>query len=410
MPRPMASAATGVSDPRRRCETSAASARTRARIRIAGGIRRVPYPSRRPRRGRGRPRRMTPRTTSKASAKAFVGMLLDNHHGPDRRVDMEVEMLHGAGADVRVVAWDRRPAERQEAERDEPWAGEPVELVRISHPAPAVGGLTSIRRVMALGRRVWRARRKLLAGARVLVVHDLYLLPLGVALSLRTGLPLVYDAHEEFALMEGERYPRWVLKLVTAVETLLARRAALVVVPGHTRRPRWERVGMRPLVVPNLGRRVEPLRDGKDEWDLAYCGGLAEVRRTDLLVSLARERPDIRIAVAGNGRATDELAEAAAALPNLEFHGEISTPDEFLARARTIYYGLDPNHPYAPASCPNTIYQAIRVGRPVLYFGGGEIENFLARFRVGLRLEPDTGALADAVDRVRGGEDGWEFE
>jgi Glycosyl transferase 4-like domain len=353
---------------------------------------------------------MTERTTNEASTRPLVVMLLDNHHGPDRRVDMEVEMLHAAGADVRVVAWDRRSDERREAGRDEPWPGEPVELVRIPHPAPAVGGLTSIRRVAALGRRVWRARRRLLFGARVLVVHDLYLLPLGVALSLRTGLPLVYDAHEEFALMEGGRYPRWVLRLVTAVETLLARRAALVVVPGHTRRPRWEAGGIEPLVVPNLGRKVEPIRSGADEWDLAYCGGLAEVRRMDLLVSLARERPDIRIAVAGNGRATDELAEAAAALPNLEFHGEISTPDEFLSRARTIYYGLDPGHPYSPASCPNTIYQAIRVGRPVLYFGGGEIESFLERFRVGLRLDPDTGALADAVDRVRGGEDGWDFE
>jgi len=197
---------------------------------------------------------------------------------------------------------------------------------------------------------------------------------------------------------------------VTAVETLLARRAALVVVPGRTRVRRWEAAGIRPIVLPNMGRRVARLGGSDPEWDLAYCGGLAEVRRLDLLVALARTRPDLRIAVAGNGRGADVVEREAAALPNLEFHGEITAPDEFLARARTIYYGLDPAHPYAPKSCPNTIYQAVRVGRPVVYFGGGEIEHFLDEFRVGLRVEPEPAALADAVDRVRGGEDGWDFD
>jgi glycosyltransferase involved in cell wall biosynthesis len=270
--------------------------------------------------------------------------------------------------------------------------------------------LTSIRRAADYSRRVLRSRRRLLAGASVLVVHDIILLPLGWALSRRTGLPLVYDAHEEFAAMEGGRYPPWVLRVVTAVETLLARRASLVVVPGRTRAPRWESAGIRPVILPNVGRKVEPIRGTEPEWDLAYCGGLAEVRRLDLLIDLARARPDLRIAVAGAGRSQGSLAEAAATLPNLEFRGEISEPDEFLARARTIYYGLDPSHSYSPKSCPNTIYQAIRVGRPVVYFGGGEIEEFLKEFRVGLKLDPDPDALADAVDRVRHEQDDWDFD
>jgi hypothetical protein len=38
-----------------------------------------------------------------------VVMLLDNHHGVDRRIRMESSLLLAAGADVRVIAWDRRP-------------------------------------------------------------------------------------------------------------------------------------------------------------------------------------------------------------------------------------------------------------------------------------------------------------
>jgi hypothetical protein len=337
-------------------------------------------------------------------------MLLDNHHGPDRRVDMEVEMLAEAGVRVRVIAWDRRDRRTARAAARTGWRGAPVELIRVPVPAPPVGGLASIGRVGAFARSVWRARRRLLAGADVLVAHDIYLLPLAWALSLRTRLPLVYDAHEEFAAMEGGRYPDPVLGAVEGVESLLARRAAMVVVPGETRVPRWERVGIEPLVVPNVGRRAGRMEPPDAEVDIAYCGGLSEKRRLDLLVDLARSRPDLRVAVAGEGRAEDWLGEAAAELPNLEFDGETTAPDEFLARARAVYYGLDPEHPYAARSCPNTLYQAVRVGRPIVHLGGGEIDRLAARYRIGRRTDPTADALAAVVDELPRLSGTWEFE
>ena len=337
-------------------------------------------------------------------------MLLDNHHGPDRRVDMEVEMLAEAGLRTRVIAWDRREPGSARAANAGDWPGAPVDLVRVPVPAPAVGGLASIRRAGAFGRRVWRDRGRLLAGADVLVAHDIYLLPLAWALSVRCRLPLVYDAHEEFAPMEGGRYPDALLAAVEAFESLLARRAALVVVPGETRVPRWRRVGIDPLVVPNVGRRATRIEAPEPEVDIAYCGGLSEKRRLDLLVELARERPDLRVAVAGEGRAEAWIGEAAAELPNLEFAGEISTPDEFLARARAVYYGLDPGHPYAARSCPNTLYQAVRVGRPLVHFGGGEIDRLAGRYDIGCRTQPSADAIAAVIDQLPDLAGTWEFE
>jgi Glycosyl transferase 4-like domain/Glycosyl transferases group 1 len=335
-------------------------------------------------------------------------MLLDNHHGPDRRIDMEVEMLREAGAEVRVIAWDRRPPDARAAAAGSPWRGAPVDLVRIPLAAPPTGGLAAIRRAATFSARVWRAHRRLLRGAQVIVANDLYLLPLGWALSLRTGLPLVYDAHEEFAAMEGGRYPDWLLRAVTLVETLMARRAAVVVVPGETRVPRWRQAGIDPVVLPNVGRRVARLDPPEPVWDLAYVGGLEGTRRLDLLVELARARPDLRIAVAGEGRYEDMVTQAASELTNFEFHGETSAPDDFLARSRAIYYGMEPSHPYTPKACPNTLYQAVRVGRPIVYFGGGEIERFLDSFRVGMEVDPDPRALASAIDRLP--ECAWQFD
>jgi glycosyltransferase involved in cell wall biosynthesis len=283
-------------------------------------------------------------------------------------------------------------------------------LVRIPVPAPPVGGLSSIRRTAVFAARVWRARARLLRDASVLVVHDLYLLPLGWALSLRTGLPLVYDAHEEFAALEHGRYPPLLLRAVGRLETVLARRASVVVVPGETRTPRWEAAGIRPLVLPNVGRRVERIEAREASWDIAFCGGLSEDRRLDLLVDLARERPDLRVAIAGEGRSEPAVAEAARQLPNLDFIGYTTEPDEFLARARALYYGLEPTHPYAAKACPNTLYQAVRVGRPVLYLGGGEIERFSGQFRVAVQVAPLASALASEIDRLAERNGVWEFE
>jgi hypothetical protein len=341
----------------------------------------------------------------------LVAMLLDNHHGPDRRIDMEVEMLNEGGLRARVIAWDRREPEAARAASAAAWRGAPLELVRIPVPAPAVGGLASIRRMSVFARKVVRNHRRLLDGAGVLVVHDIYLLPLGVALSIRTGLPLVYDAHEDFRAMEGGRYPDALLVAVEALETMLARRAVLVVVPGETRAERWQRVGIEPLVLRNMGRRAERISAPSASADLAYCGGLSEERRLDLLVDLARNRPDLRIAVAGEGRAEDWVAQSAAELPNLTFVGEISNPDEFLAQARAVYYGLDPRRPYAPKACPNTLYQAVRVGRPLIHLGGGgEADRFGAQFNVGRCVEPEVDAIADLLDELPALEKTWEFD
>ncbi|MCW2967229.1 MAG: hypothetical protein JWM71_1001, partial [Solirubrobacteraceae bacterium] len=50
-----------------------------------------------------------------------VTMLLDNHYGPDRRVERETELLSAAGHEIDILAWDRRPDGADEELRT-PWA------------------------------------------------------------------------------------------------------------------------------------------------------------------------------------------------------------------------------------------------------------------------------------------------
>jgi glycosyltransferase involved in cell wall biosynthesis len=343
---------------------------------------------------------------SSPSGAQRVVMLLDNHYGPDPRVAFERELLERDGVPTRILAWDRRSGGEVP---DPEIAG--TDVVRIAVPAPSGGGWRSFVAVVQFGIRVWRGRRGLLEGASLLIVHDVYLLPLGWLLAHHLRLPFVYDAHEEWARMEADRYPKWALRLVTTVESRLARSAFAVAVPGASRTARWDGIlNKPPIVLPNLVRSDRPEAGvGGDDWDLLYVGTVSEGRRPDLLVELARLRPDLRVGVAGRGRSVGYVARAAEELPNLSYLGWRSDADELLARTTAIYYGLDPEHPYSDVACPNTLYQALLHRKPLIFFCGGEPAQLANQFKIGIRCEASVHALSAAVDHISAAGD-WEFD
>jgi glycosyltransferase involved in cell wall biosynthesis len=338
-------------------------------------------------------------------------MLLDNHYGPDPRVEFELDLLREADTPVRVIAWDRRADGGVSPSVDESVPGATV--VRVPVPAPPGGGRRSLVAMARFGRRVWRDRSELLRDVSTLVVHDVYLLPLGWLLAQRERIPFVYDAHEEYGRMEATRYPAWFLRVVTAIESRLARDAAAVIVPGRSRRKRWLRARRdHPIVLPNIGRGRERSRDRtQSQWDVLYAGTLSRERRIDLLLELARVRPDLSIAVAGRGRAADQVAAEAENLPNLTYLGWRHDAETLFAGARSVYYGLDPSHPYSDVACPNTLYQALRHGRPLVFFCGGEMEELASEFKIGIRCKAGVADLAAAVDEILATPDeAWEFD
>jgi hypothetical protein len=83
--------------------------------------------------------------------------------------------------------------------------------------------------------------------------------------------------------------------------------------------------------------------------------------------------------------------------------------DALFARARSIYYGLDPSHPYSDVACPNTLYQALRHRKPLVFFCGGEPAALASEFRIGIRCAPTAKDLAIAVETALA-ERSWEFD
>src|SRR5207237_10748121 len=145
-------------------------------------------------------------------------------------------------------------------------------------------------------------------------------------------------------------------------------------------------------------------------WDLAYVSAtLTANGRPDLFLEVARRRPELRFALAGKLSPARELERAALAAPNVDWLGWVDDPRKVMARSRAVFYGLDPRHPYSSSACPNTLYDALRVRRPLIFFCGGEPEELLGRFRIGIKCAPTADALLDALDEARGGSS-WEFD
>jgi glycosyltransferase involved in cell wall biosynthesis len=336
-------------------------------------------------------------------------MLLDNHYGPDRRVQREVELLSREHLEVAIIAWDRRTAPGSAV----PALPTGVRLMRVNVPAPAGGGARSLLALVRFAMLAWRLHRDVICGAGLIVVHDIYLLPFGVVLRRLLGTRLVYDAHEDYAVMERGRLPEWLLSRVADAEASLARRAALVVVPGRVRQRRWTAAGLPPpVVLSNCGpteRHQGAARSVRDEWDLIHSGTIDDTRRPDLLLDLARNRPELRVVIIGKGRAASKIAAQAAELPNVDFLGWVDDPENLLRRSRAVYYGLDPDDAYAAVACPNNLYQALRADRPLIFFCGGEPAELAKIFRIGFRIEANVGDLTRSVDLVRSGDISWEF-
>ena len=136
---------------------------------------------------------------------------------------------------------------------------------------------------------------------------------------------------------------------------------------------------------------------------------LAPDRRPDIFLEVARRRPDLRFALASDGRWGREAEETARALTNVDWLGWVDDAVAILARSRAAFYGLDPAHSYASLACPNTLFDALRAGRPLIFFCGGEPQELLARFRIGIQCAPTADALLEALDEALAGA-AWECE
>jgi Glycosyl transferase 4-like domain len=322
---------------------------------------------------------------------------------PNSRVQRTARALDAAGWNVRVLAWDRE-AQRPRHARDGRIRVD-HSLVR-SHSGRGATQLAYLLRALHSHTRAIRADPP-----DVLHVVDLPVLAGALAMwPLGGGRRLVYDAFELYALMQAERYPRWLLRGVDIAERLLPRRADLVITPGAGRAAWFAERGIDSVVVGNwidaperpqsraAARRA--LGIPAERFMILYAGDLETSRDIQALLRHAERSPGDLIVIAGRGAQATAVERFANRLPNVRWDGWLESTDAHHAAADVLYYALHRDHPYAAHPAPNNLYAAIAHGVPLIHRGQGEIGVLAREAEIGVAFDDDP-SLDAAVDRLR---------
>jgi glycosyltransferase involved in cell wall biosynthesis len=324
-------------------------------------------------------------------------MLLDNSFKPDPRVLREAEALVQAGAIVKIVAWDRD----EEVSKPEREIVNGVEVVRIPIKTKRHLG---VKQIIPYLRFAFRALR-LIRSQKVDVVHchDLPDLPIGILIKTIKRVPLVYDAHEIYWIMDLTRYPKVISYLQKVGELFLLRWVDVLITVGKKRvqyyRPHYRKevclVGN--YYDPRNGdgekRKIfrEDIGIPEDAFVITYAGTLSKVRGVDVIVECAdrfkREGRNVHFVMAGVGADEKLVREAASRNDHVHFLGWVSNLENAFAASDALVYMMRLSHPYTHYNSPNNLYLSIAWRLPLIGVAAGEIEDTLVSNQSGMLID-----------------------
>jgi glycosyltransferase involved in cell wall biosynthesis len=212
----------------------------------------------------------------------------------------------------------------------------------------------------------------------VIHCHDLYTLPIGVALKLRTGKPLIYDSHEYYP---GLHYPQggFKAKLLDVIERTFLIFTDDVLTVSKSLAKRYRKY--KPHIIMNCPQIHDYLESDRgifrekfnipeDAFILIYEGNLSNHRNLKFIVSnlasiLKETIQDSHILICGTGTLENDLIRIAKS--NVIFTGHLDTKELFsITRASDIGLILFERTPNNILGLPNKLFEYMSAGIPVI--------------------------------------------
>ncbi|GAB6876189.1 glycosyltransferase family 4 protein [Thermaerobacter litoralis] len=341
-------------------------------------------------------RTVAPRTKS-------VVILRSNPVAPDPRVERVARTLAREGFRVTVVGWDR---EGSFPELELAPYGPVVRLRARGRYGAGPRNLPALLR--------WQLQLVywlLFHRRHYSVIHscDFDTLVPALLVKLLLGKGVVYDIFDWYAdTVRG--LPSFLRRCLARLDRWLLRWADAVILADDNRLPQLGKA--RP-------RRLEIVYNSPD-WDskdvirglpsrrglrLAYIGLLQADRGLLELLEVMRRHPEWELDLGGFGAEEYLIRKAAAALPNVRFHGRVPHHRcmEVYVRADVLVATYDPSVPNYRYSSPNKLFEAMRLGKPIVVAEGTGIDRRVKALELGYVVSyGDTGRLEAVLQDAAG--------
>ena len=343
-----------------------------------------------------------------------IVMLLSNAFTHDSRVYTEAQSLLKAGYDVTVVALDREREHPAKSALD----GISIERVR---PLPTLRGKRLVRPFTLIWNGLnlllfqWQMYRRALKLHRrenfsMIHSHDLDTLIAGVALKRKTGLPLIYDAHEIYGYMLARDLPFWVASRFLWLEKRLIPYVNHVISTDEMQKRYLDAITDKPIT---LVMNCKPLQldhyhpPDNEVFTVLYIGVLHKGRSIPLLIDAVEEMDGVKCVIGGVGppEQVQAIADRCATARNSQFLGKVPMHDvmPLTFKADVAALILNPDDLNNRNSLANKQFEAMVCGRPIICTKGTYSGNLTEQEKVGLAVEYNKEALKEAIAMLRDG-------
>ena len=249
---------------------------------------------------------------------------------------------------------------------------------------------------------------------KLINIHSIALLPLGVFLKNIFKAKLIYDTHEletETTGLKGLRQ-----RLAKFMEKTLIKKCDLIFVVSENIADWYEReyVIQRPVVVKNAPRFIDSIKTNHfrenlgikdDSIIVLYQGGLSKGRGVDLLLAAFKNRNDDKVVIVfmGYGQFEEDIKTASKEKLNIFFHPAVN-PKIVLEYTSSADIGIHMiqntclNHYFC---LPNKFLEYSMAGLPVIVSNMKEMRELVEIYNMGIIVEEESiDALNIAIDKI----------
>ncbi len=249
---------------------------------------------------------------------------------------------------------------------------------------------------------------------KMINIHAIALLPLGIFLKYLFKAKLVYDTHELETETNGSNGLR--KKLVKFMEKTFIKKCDLIFVVSENIADWYEKEYdiRRPVVVKNAPRLLDTKKNNHFRENLSikdnsiivlYQGGLSYGRGVDLLLESFKQRDDDKVVVVfmGYGEIEEDIKIASKERNNIFFHPAVD-PDIVLEYTSSADIGIS----FIENTClsyyyclPNKLFEYAMAGLPVIVSNMKEMRELVEKYDMGIIVEDDkVNSMNNAIDKI----------